>query len=245
MTSPEKAPCNWYWWNATETPIQKHRPLNIRLDVINPSFDCEKTILDAMKIWRCASQRSATRIFNLQFIRFPEIRSRIDFYIAISRTNSAEFGISAYRHQFTRQSTTKSPTGPVTRTWTRNNIKEQHQDHPWSHSSYLRATFINELTGHNSRNSSGCHLYCLKMLLVLSYWIVAQSRFGWSMQRLMPRLSRSKVLKLFIAILLTTALIVGIRAVLEEKKPQSVNPNTVQQMMDGPSQGDEDPALHD
>lgn len=60
------------------------------------------------------------------------------------------------------------------------------------------------------------------------------------MQRLMPRLSRSKVLKLFIAILLTTALIVGIRAVLEEKKPQSVNPNTVQQMMDGPSQGDED-----
>jgi len=59
------------------------------------------------------------------------------------------------------------------------------------------------------------------------------------MQQLMPRLARSKVFRLLIAALLATALILGIRAVLDGKKPQSLNPNTVQQMMDGPPPGDE------
>ena len=59
------------------------------------------------------------------------------------------------------------------------------------------------------------------------------------MQQLMPRLARSKVFRLLIAALLATALILGIRAVLDGKKPQSLNPNTVQQMMAGPPPGDE------
>lgn len=59
------------------------------------------------------------------------------------------------------------------------------------------------------------------------------------MKQLMPRLSRSKVFRLLIAALLATALILGIRAVLDGKEPQSLNPNTVQQMMDGPPPGDE------
>ena len=59
------------------------------------------------------------------------------------------------------------------------------------------------------------------------------------MQQLMPRLARSKVFKLLIAALLATALILGIRAVLDGKRLQSLNPNTVQQMMDGPPPRDE------
>ena len=54
----------------------------------------------------------------------------------------------------------------------------------------------------------------------------------------MPRLSRSKVFRLLIAAILAAALMLGIRAVLEGERPQSLNPNTVQQMMDGPPPGD-------